>query len=128
MVSNQMASYANYFIKLINEKGFIPEGKSPESRLKEVKDKIIASNKSEVASNKDASGNVYRTDPSQTIPGKILDAKNATQEMGPRAGGELSSLTDAFNKESGQFKTVFGIGPKRSAYKFLLNAISGKSY
>ncbi len=129
MVADQMVSLASYYVKLINEKGFVPAGKSPESRLEEVRNKIVSANSAEVDRIKEGTGNTYRTDPSATIPGKILNAKNAFKDIGPKSSGELTTLTDLFNKDSKKLKALFGMtGPKKSAYEFLLTSISGKKY
>lgn len=99
-----------------------------ENRLAEVRSLILQKNTAEVSSNIDASGNVYRTNPEYTVPGKLIRAKDAFANNSPRAIGEFTSLADAMAPEAKRFKSTLFIHPKRDAYNELLGKLGGKKY
>lgn len=119
---------AQYYTRLINEKGIFPATTNLDNRLSEVKGAILGRNVAEVKSHYDSSGNIYKTDPERTIPGKILREKEAFSANSARAKGEFTSLADAMFPEAKKFKSLLFIHPKRSAYIELLSKIADKKY
>ena len=71
--------------------------------MAEVKSLILQRNSEEASSNIKSSGNVYRTNPENTIPGKILRAK-VSYTNSPRAVSEFTLLADALSGEAKRFK------------------------
>ncbi len=126
-VGDSVEALTNYYTRLINEKGVVPQGKTLDNRMAEVKSLILQRNTSEVSSNIDASGNVYRTNPEYTIPGKLIRAKDSYTNS-PRAVSEFTSLADAMSGEAKRFKSTLFIHPKRDAYNELLTKLGGKKY
>ncbi len=127
-VSNSSDSIAQYFSRLANEKGIIPAGNTIDTRLAEVRNIILQKNSIEVGVNVDGSGNIYRTNPEDTIPGKILKAKNSYSNNSVRAVSEFTSIADAMSQEAKRFKSIIFIHPKRDSYNEILKSISGKKY
>jgi hypothetical protein len=126
-VSDAVDTLAQYYTRLINEKGIVPAGKTLANRLAEVRSLLLQRNSQEVTANVDGSGNVYRTNPETTIPGKISRAKNSFKNSA-RANGEFTSLADAMAPEAKKFKSLLFIHPKRDAYYEILGKIGGKTY
>jgi hypothetical protein len=93
-----------------------------------VRNLLLQRNTAEVTANIDGSGNVYRTAPETTIPGKISRAKDTFANNSSRATGEFTSLADAMAPEAKRFKSALFIHPKRDAYNELLGKIGGKKY
>lgn len=127
-VSNSTDYLAQYFTRLINEKGIFPEGKTLDARLTEVKTILLTNNNSEVQRNIDGSGNVYRTNPESTVPGIILKAKDTYGSNSSRAIGEFTGLADSMAPLAKKFKSTLFIHPKRDAYNELMSKIGGKKY
>ena len=119
---------AQYYARLANEKGIIPRGKTYDNRLVEVRNILLRSNVSEVISNVDSSGNVYRTDPETTIPGKISRAKDSSGNNSSNAITQFTSLADAMSSEGKRFKSLLWVHPKRDNYYLILGKIGGKTY
>ena len=126
-VLDGMDTIAQYYARLANEKGFIPRGKTRDDRLAEVRNILLKRNSNEVTTNIEASGNVYRTDPDTTIPGKI--ARAIVGQNSPQALSEFSTLADAMAPEGKKFHSTLWIHPKRDNYYLILGRINvGKKY
>ncbi len=126
-VGDTLEALAAYYTRLINEKAVIPQEKTLDNRMAEIKSLILQRNTAEVSSNIDSSGNIYRTNPENTIPGKVLRARDSYTNSS-RAMSEFTLLADAMSGEAKRFKSVLFIHPKRDAYNELLSKIGGKKY
>lgn len=126
-VGNTVEALAAYYTRLINEKGVVPTGKTLDNRMAEVKSLILQKNTAEVTSNINSSGNVYRTNPENTIPGMLVRAKDSYTNS-PRAVAEFTTLADAMAGEAKRFKSTLFIHPKRDAYNELMGKLGGKKY
>jgi hypothetical protein len=118
--------FANYYDRLINGKGVVPKGKDAEERANEVRAVLVAKNAEEVAYQRGNNGNVYRTNPEITIPGKIAIVKEGRGNQSTSALKAYSNLADTMNKEAKNFKSILGIHPKRSSYQGILSRIAGR--
>lgn len=129
-VTDTVDMMAQYYTRLINEKGFVPAGMDLSNRITEVKNFIIEKNLAEVNYYAKDGDNVYRTAPDTTVPGKVLKARTAYPDNSSRAKGEFTNIADAFYKEAGKFKSgLFGlIQPKKDHYLDLLKKIGDKKY
>jgi hypothetical protein len=127
-VSDSIDSLAQYYARLVNEKGSFPATTTIDNRTSEIKNMLVTRNTKEVQDNIKGFDNVYKSTPEITIPGKIAKAKESYSGNSARALGEFTSLSDAMSPDAKKFDSFLGIHPKRDSYNGILTRIGGKKY
>lgn len=119
---------AQYYTRLINEKGIFPATTSVENRTAEIKNLLVSRNSKEVQDSVKGFDNLYKSAPEKTIAGKIARAKEAYLSNSPKALGEFTSLADAMSPDAKKFDSFLGVHLKRDSYNAVLTRIGGKKY